>query len=241
MSLRKLLPYPVPGNWRKAIWPGFELCVIRLVCEACVRLRTDNRRRADWEERQYSWAVHRHLENLCLEQNLSFSPRYDLHELTEDDFAAGVSPKTAALLDLCIRWHQHIPEVRFAIEAKILVVKTRGSYYPGGCRNEYVNKGMKRFFEGRYGQGMPSGAMLGYILDGTAAEVVPKISAQITEEASSNCEAMPHVETPFEGIVRHTTTHMLNDNLWTRLHHVFVEQAAIQEAGSSTGSGNLDV
>jgi hypothetical protein len=229
MTLQKHRPLTVPGNWRKTIWPGFEVCVIRLVCEACVRLRTDNRRRRNWEERHYSWALVRHLEALCLEQNLSFSPRYDLHELTDEEFAAGESPKSAPLLDVCVRWHQHIPEVRFAIEAKILVVKTHGSYYPKGCRDEYVDEGMKRFLEERYARQMPAGAMLGYILEGTADEVTPELLARIAQGSAKVCGFDNQFGRPFEGTVLYVSNHKLDEpDRYIRLHHILVERVAVE-------------
>jgi hypothetical protein len=230
MSLRKFRPLGAPAEWRLAIWPGFEICVVRLVCEACVRLRNDERRRPEWEERQYSWAVVRHLEQLCREQNLSLSPRYDSQELSDEQFAAGASPKSVPLLDVCVRWHQHIPEVRFAIEAKILVARTYGSHRPKRCSENYVKDGMRRFLQERYAKGMPAGAMLGYILDGTVEGILPGIEREIKTQRLDSSEAMGCGQSAFEGVVHFQTKHYLFGETPLRLHHIFVEQVAVQES-----------
>lgn len=229
MSLRDLQPAGVPANWRRTIWPAFEIKVIELLCAGCVRLRRDKRRRTEWEERHYSWAVVRHLENLCCEQNLSFSPRYDLQELSDEEFAAGKSPKSAPLVDVCLRWHQHIPEIRFAVEAKILVVRTVRSYRPGKSVDDYVEKGVRRFLDEKYARSMPAGAMIGYVLNGTAVQLVPKINEQMESQQVSQNGPLGRVHTLAPEIPCYQSNHIANGNT-LRLHHVFVEFAAISDS-----------
>ena len=122
------------------------------------------------ERRNFTWALHRHLERTNEERWEYLTPRYDQRELTDAEFAAGASPHSAPMIDLVIRWNSREPHPSFAVEAKVLVVSKVGSYKPWDTVHDYVSDGMKRFVDGKYARGLPTGAMVGYILSGTPAE-----------------------------------------------------------------------
>jgi hypothetical protein len=83
------------------------------------------------------------------------------------------------MIDLVVRWHYREPEPSFAIEAKVLVISRVGSYKPWDTVHDYVANGMKRFVDGKYAGGLPTGAMVAYVLSGTTDELVININERI--------------------------------------------------------------
>jgi len=229
MDPREFRPTRVPPNWRRTIWPGFETEALGVIGAACIRLKGDSRRRSDWEERQYSYALKRHLEDICLEQNLSLSPRYDEIELSDQEFAAGKSPKSAPVLDICVRWHHNVPEIRFAVEAKILVTRTLRHYRPGRSVDEYVSKGMCRFIGGKdareikYGREMPSGAMLGYVLAGRASDLIGPINGALAQQQVPFEQALAVCLAKISNLPTYFSSHKRDGSDVFVLHHLFVE------------------
>jgi hypothetical protein len=175
----QMQPTRIPGNWREAIWPSFQADVLEYVDRGCELLQGDAGRRLDWRERDYTWALIRHLERIQEDRWEYLAPRYDLTHLSDEDFAAGKSPHGAPIIDLVVRYNHREPHPHFAIEAKVLVTRMVGNYAPGRTTEEYVAKGMKRFVDEEYGAALPAGSMVGYILSGTPAELVEKINVQI--------------------------------------------------------------
>jgi hypothetical protein len=177
----------VPDDWRETIWPSFQADVLAYIDRGCELLQGDEGRRPEWRERDFTWALIRHLERIQEDRWEYLAPRYDETHLSDEDFAEGESPHRASIIDLVVRWHYREPQPHFAVEAKILVMHTIGNYKPARSVEEYVLKGMKRFVEEEYAAGLPAGAMVGYILSGTPAELAEKINTQI-REAPLPCE-----------------------------------------------------
>jgi hypothetical protein len=168
----------VPSNWRESVWPSFEADVLEYVDHGCQLLQAETET-AEWKERDYTWALIRHLERTNVERWEYLSPRYDEKALTDMEFAAGKSPHTAPMIDLVVRWHYREPEPSFAIEAKVLVASGVGAYKPWDTVHDYVAEGMNRFVDGKYAGGLPSGAMVAYLLSGTPEELAIKINERI--------------------------------------------------------------
>jgi hypothetical protein len=210
----------IPAAWKSIIWPGFELSVLGLLEKACELLRDDPRRSANWLERHYSWAFHRHLEQLCRQHNLPYSPRYDPPLLTDEEFAAGASPHDAPLLDLLIRWHHQEPDLYFGIEAKILVTERVGSYKPWDTVDSYVSEGMHRFVVGKYAARMPAAAMIGYILAGAPPKLVAKINQHLASTDLPCDEPLTLVESERNAL--HRSRHPRSGLEVICLYHLFI-------------------
>ncbi len=215
-------PTGVPLNWRQAIWPAFEIAVLQIICDGCRLLRSDPLRQESWEERHYSWALCRHLRHICRKRNLSFSPQYDDDILSDAEFAEGMSPKSAPKLDIAVRWHHLIPEIYFGVEAKILVTTTVRSYTRSKTVIGYVDDGMVRYVAGKYAAELPTGSMIGYVLDGDTTDLVDRINGRI-KNLPLPCEeplAM-HSETT-RALPRYCSNHPRGGTNPICLHHFFV-------------------
>jgi len=225
MGLREFGPTLVPSNWRDTIYPDFETQALEIISVACIRLQTDSRRPSNWEERHYSWALVRHLEDICLKRNLPFSPRYDPIELSDQEFAAGESPKSSPVLDICVRWRHNIPEIRFAVEAKILVTRTVGNYRPRRTVEEYVSEGVCRFLSGKYAREMPSGVMLGYVLVGRTSELVDSLNDALKQQQVPCEEPLREFSDGERQLPRYVSSHLRDRTDIVVLHHLFIEFA----------------
>jgi len=212
----------VPANWRESVWPSFEADVLQYVDHGCRLLQEDTERTDDWKERDYTWALIRHLERTDVDRWEYLSPRYDEKALTDAEFAAGKSPHSAPMIDLVVRWHYREPEPSFAIEAKILVNNRVGSYKPWDTVHDYVADGMKRFVDGKYAGGLPTGAMVAYLLSGTPDELVISINERIASLplACDNPLAVHAIEPPNRP--KYESKHPRTARSSIRLMHTFL-------------------
>lgn len=73
-------------------------------------------------------------------------------------------------------------EKYLAYEAKRLNIKTKKG--TESKARVYVTEGLVRFVTEQYSEGLPVGCMLGYVLDGNAATVQPKIGKAIADNST---------------------------------------------------------
>jgi hypothetical protein len=216
-------PTRVPGNWRESIWPSFQADVLAYVDRGCELLQVDPGRRLEWRERDFTWALIRHLERIREDRWEYLVPRYDSTHLSDEDFAQGASPHGAPIIDLVVRWHYREPLPHFAIEAKVLVSRLVGNYAPGRTVGDYVSKGMNRFVDEEYGMGLPAGAMIGYILSGTPAELAASINKQIME-LPLRCTAPLTVRAAeSSNRPRYESEHPRSSATIILIHHLFIK------------------
>lgn len=67
--------------------------------------------------------------------------------------------------------------VYFAVECKRLHVKTQSGFKHRAA--EYVSQGLQRFVDGKYGEGLPCGGMLGYVMDNRIDDAFERVKGQI--------------------------------------------------------------
>jgi hypothetical protein len=171
----------VPADWLESVWPAFQADVLAYLRRGCELLRADRNRSPSWKERNYTWALVRHLEKIREDRWEHLSPRYDQRPLSDEDFAAGESPHGANLIDIAIRYNHKEPDPHLPVEAKVVCTTTVGNYKPGACATKYIKEGMQRFTSDHYGPGIPLAVMIGYIISGTAPEIVAMIECKVDE------------------------------------------------------------
>ena len=113
--------------------------------------------------------------------------------------------------------------VHFAIECKRLNVPFASG--KKSLAGEYVNQGMMRFASGKYGAGLRTGGMLGYVMDGKTADAIKAVDQKITSEATPLCllapkRLSPSDAKPNDDTVRQTT-HQLDKRRFT-MQHIFL-------------------
>ena len=77
--------------------------------------------------------------------------------------------------------HHYGQKVFFTVECKRLHVTTDSGFRH--LADEYVNKGLQRFVEGKYSSGLPCGGMLGYVMDNRTADAFARVCKVIKDKS----------------------------------------------------------
>jgi hypothetical protein len=137
---------------------------------------------AAWSENRLSAVIVGFLEEICDEEQ---SPTWrPIRESVVDPPLAELlsgkgNPDKAKRIDILFWSFGMRCRVGFAVEAKLLSDQPLKSRSPAALTQAYVENGMARFVQGRYGRGSPTGSMLGYIVSGSAAHHATQIAEQI--------------------------------------------------------------
>ncbi len=123
--------------------------------------------------------------------------------------------------------HGHRRKVYFALECKRLRVNR-----PSGFKSlsgEYVTKGMFRYFNGQYAEGLDRGGMLGYVMDGQIDVAIDDVSTAIEKRRLDLCmgadETLRRSSCLSSTQVRETR-HNYGPSGEFVVHHVFVKCGA---------------
>lgn len=171
-----------PPTWGKGAWPKFVALCLQRVLEAHGRLLARKLNTSQWSENRFSAVLVRFLEQICDEETLpSWRPiRESVVDGSLEDLIGGASnPDSAKRIDILMWGFGMRCAVGFAVEAKLLSDQKLRSRIPADLTKAYVERGMARFVKGDYGRGAPEGAMLGYMLSGSATHHATQISSQI--------------------------------------------------------------
>lgn len=151
------------------------------------------------------------------DKNLRRLPVRIERESPEDSFDSG---KEIGRIDLRF-CHGYREEVYFAFECKRLNLR-RGKKRQS-LATEYVDDGLMRFVDGRYAQGLHSGGMLGYVMDGDVpaatrsvqrSTVARRERLRLVGSGLAECALKPESDQVRE------TIHRLEPEL--RIFHVFL-------------------
>ena len=173
----------VPPKWSDDAWPKFVALCLDKVLAAHHTLKARVTSLQGWSENRLSAALVGLLQRLHDQEETAvwFPMReYALDAPLEDIISGAASPDAAKRIDIMIRCFGMRSRVGFAIEAKVLSDQNIKSRTPAALTQAYVEQGMDRFVSGRYGEGAPAGAMVGYILSGSHPTHASDIKAQIS-------------------------------------------------------------
>ena len=161
---------------------SFELKCLDVLVKSYHTSKSLKKANCDWEEKTFS----SHLVSLM--KNCNIALKYDLtitkeEELEDFEIDNGLkSPKEANPID--IRFHNIWLDIRldYCIEAKNISCvewkKSTGTRVNASQQQtEYITKGLDRFLTGHFKS--KNGCMLGYIVNGTIEDLLPKINNKI--------------------------------------------------------------
>lgn len=93
--------------------------------------------------------------------------------ITDSDFGTELGRN-----DLCFYPPQHFGQkIFFTLECKRLRVRTQSGLKH--LADEYAEKGLQRFVDGKYSAGLPCGGMLGYVMDNQVDDALESIQREI--------------------------------------------------------------
>ncbi len=184
-------------------------------------LRMKHPKRNEWEDR-ITYRLAGRLQNDTLLRDLPY-------DIVPQHWLLGLNGERLGRLDLRFK-HRQSQRDYFALESKRLHVT-----YPGGTiSNEYLtysgDEGMMAFIDGQYSKGLPSGGMLGYVMDGDTKKAWAGLESHIQNRRdtlklcmSSKFEksSLSQIESKgMQGTLLGETAHQLAHNL--RLFHLLL-------------------
>jgi hypothetical protein len=127
--------------------------------------------------------------------------------------------------------------VFFTVECKRLHVTT-ASGFKHKCDDYFVD-GVQRFVDGRYSKGLPSGGMLGYVMDGQMDKAMSRVQSEALRRAAAlQMGSPPRFSTPSKVLADHAwsadSVHDRADGAFA-LHHALVSYVA--RSRHTRGSG----
>ena len=92
--------------------------------------------------------------------------------------------------------HRQLPGQKtfFVVETKRLNITSGKGKQINSNAAAYVNDGMIRFINGQYSQHLPSGAMIGYVMNSQTSVARSKVNAKIAQESAIlRCDGQPTI------------------------------------------------
>lgn len=154
----------------------FEQACLFIVTKAFKKMKQERHYALTWKETRISAHLIGYMRKIrdYVDIRLRIDP--ECHLYRKEILEGKEDPDTAPRIDIKISGNWVQEDVYYGIEGKIVVEqdwKTRNNYK---LRSRYIETGIDNFVTGRYSPGMLRGCVLGYIVQGTASEIVLKIN-----------------------------------------------------------------
>lgn len=156
---------------------SFQIQLFDLIGEAYKTIRTPEPFLDKLDETQISLSLFDAIKIIVSREGLPCFVVSELHEYTDEIREGKKSTITAKRYDLYFESWSTLTRVEFGVEAKLLVE----NYFMGKIATtlirEYVSDaGMRKYIDGIYKK---RGCMIGYVVEGSIANIVEKINARI--------------------------------------------------------------
>ena len=151
--------------------PEIERTVLQLVVDGFERWKVGGFKRFGDYEDHYTARLVACMKEIRRERNTSLVPRFQHVELSDAMLEGLEDPAHAPHIDMVVSSDAFAEDVYLSIECKRLA--------PGDLARLYVVCGIDRFVRGYYGAKAQSGAMVGYIVNGTSAAVLARVNSQV--------------------------------------------------------------
>lgn len=159
------------------LFESFQVQFVDLIYKAYLRIKTPDPFLDKPDETQISLSLFDAMDMIIEQDNLPCFVVPELHEYTDEIRRGKKSTLTAKRYDLCFQSWSTPKKVKFGVEAKLLIENNSFGKLTTPLINEYVSKkGMGKFIDGIYKN---RGCMVGYIVEGSIANIVGKINARI--------------------------------------------------------------
>lgn len=201
--------------------PEIERACLQLVVDGFERWKNGGFQRFGDHEDHYTVRIVACMKEIRRERNMALVPRFQ-HVEPSDDMLQGLEdPSRAPRIDMVVAWDRFTDDAYLSIECKRLT--------PGDLCRRYVVEGIARFVRGYYGAKSNTGAMVGYVVSGTAAAVLDRVNAQVRRASSMGPREILTASDPIEWLSTvYTSNHPRPSTARTiRLTHLFFEMSEI--------------
>lgn len=152
------------GPLARELTPEIEKTILGLVVDGFDRWRDGGYKRFGDYENHFTIRLVECMKDIRRERNMVFMPRYQNVEPSDEMFEGDADPARAPQIDMVVLWDLLSDEAHLSIECKRLA--------PGDLARLYVANGMTKFVSGYYGAKAEIGAMVGYVISGSAFAAV---------------------------------------------------------------------
>ncbi len=164
----------------------FEKACLWVMTEAFKHMKRDKHYDLTWKETRFSAHLIGYMRKIKVNKDIPLHIEPESHLYQQEILDGTEDPDTAPRIDIKVMggWAQE--DVYYGIEAKILVEtdwRTRRAY---DLRARYVDTGIDNFINGKYSFKMPSGCIVGYIVQGSASEIATKINNLLSHRGRDN-------------------------------------------------------
>lgn len=217
-----------PAEFSKVIkWDSFVNVCLELTIEAYQKMKTEINPSVEWEEDQFTIKLgDDYLRPIAYRHplNVRIIVRSRVH--TEAMADGKITAKYAKEIDLKLLgpWENYHKQY-FAWECK-RIGDPKGGESDDTLISKYISQGIRRFIDEEYSKDLDNAGMLGYVLSGTAADIVKALNSSMSDPHSKQKLNSSHhldlLSPPITGfndiyISQHTRTAKP-----IRLHHLFL-------------------
>ena len=171
-----------PALLAHEIAPDIEKAILRFVVDGFERWKAEGLGSYDNLENHYTVRLVACMKKIKAEHDMPYMVRYQPVEPSDDMWEGQEDPAHARSPDIEILWDLFNDDAYLSIECKRLA--------PGNLARLYVVKGINRFVQGFYGAKSQSGAMIGYVVQGTPAESLERVNHHVSRNWDLGLEQM---------------------------------------------------
>ncbi|MCY4393095.1 MAG: hypothetical protein OXE43_13765 [Chloroflexi bacterium] len=166
-------PLGSPGQLAHEISPEIEQAILQLVVDGFERWQLGGFKRFGDHEDHYTVRLVACMSEIRRERNMALVPRYQYVEASDEMLQGREDPAHAPRIDMVIARDSFAEDAYLSIECKRLALDD--------LARRYVVDGLDKFVRGYYGAEAQTGAMVGYVISGTADALLMRINARVEE------------------------------------------------------------
>ena len=170
------LAFGSPAHLAREITPGIEKAVLQLVVDGFERWRVEGFKRVGDHEDHYTVRLVACMKEIRRERNMALVPVFQHVEHSDAMLEGREDPAHAPHIDMVVSWGAFAEDAYLSIECKRLA--------PDDLARLYVVCGIDRFVRGYYGAKSQTGAMVGYLINGTSSVVLGRVNGHISRNPS---------------------------------------------------------
>ena len=160
-----------PASLARELSPEIEKAVLQLVVDGFERWEIGGFTRYGDHEDHYTVRLVACMKQIRRERNMALVPRFQGVEPSDEMSEGREDPAHAPRIDMVVSWDVFADDAFLSIECKRLA--------PDDLARLYVVEGIARFVRGYYGTKDKSGAMVGYIVNGTPRAVLSRVNSHV--------------------------------------------------------------
>ena len=159
------------GPLARELSAEIERAILQLVVDGFQRWEMGGFTRYGDQEDQYTVRLVACMREIRRERNIALVPRFQNVEPSDEMLEGREDPARAPRIDMVVLWDMFADDAFLSIECKRLA--------PDDLARLYVAEGIAKFVRGYYGATDESGAMVGYIINGTLDAVLSRLNTYV--------------------------------------------------------------